>query len=79
MSQWGASGNEIGFKGMVTNAVHFTVMLDLMLNHYLVCHTLVIFSDCFRGTQRTVSKLSLEGGLIGKVNFGHNEAILIFA
>lgn len=79
MSQRCASGDKISFVGVVTDAVNFTVVFDLMLDHYLVCHTLVILSDCFRGTQRTVSELSLQDCLIGKVNFGHYETILLLA
>jgi len=50
MSQRGAGGDKISFVGVVTDAVNFTVVLDLMLDHYPVGHTLVILSDCFRGT-----------------------------
>lgn len=45
LSKGSASGDEIGSLGMMPYAIDLPIVLDLMLHHNLVRHTLIVFAD----------------------------------
>lgn len=74
-----ASGDKIGTLGVVPYTIDLPVVLDLVLHHDLVCHTLVILADRLRGTQRAVLELSFQGCLVGQIHLRHDEGVLLLA
>lgn len=79
LTEGGTGGDEIGSARVMPDAIDFAVVLNLMLNHYLVRHAFVVFADGLGGSERLISQLSLEEVLIGQVNLCHDEAILLLS
>lgn len=61
----------------MSNAMYLSIMLDLMLYNDLIWHAFVILADCFGWLEDSILQLLANELLIGEVDFGHNEGVLL--
>ena len=61
----------------MSNAMHLSIMLDLMLYNDFIWHAFVILADGFCWLEDSILQLLANELLIGEVDFGHNEGVLL--
>ena len=71
--------DQICFFWVVSNTMHLSIMLDLVLHDDLIRHTIVIFANCFSGFEDLIFQLLADELLIGEIDLCHYEGVLLLA
>ena len=71
--------NQIGSLRVMPNAMHLTIMLDLVLHDDLVRHTVVILANGLSGLEDPILQLLADELLVGKVDLRHHQRVLLLA
>ena len=61
------------------NAMHLSIMLDLVLHDDLVRHTVVVLADGLSGLEDPIFQLLADELLIGEVDLRHHQCVLLLA
>ena len=71
--------NQIRSLWVMPNAMHLSIMLDLVLHDDLVRHTVVILANGLSGLEYPILQLLADELLVGKVDLRHHQRVLLLA
>lgn len=61
------------------NAMHLSIMLDLVLHDNLVRHTVIILANGLSGLEDPILQLLADELLVGEVDLRHHQCVLLLA